>query len=448
MPFEAGITTLRKSTHLIPRQMADLRRVVPVNSASSTPQKPGIFSIWISGLFGARKADKFTLAIVSIIVMAYAATDVLSLFIEQNADVRNRAANVANVALIYLAATGFLWIRSTIAGVISIAGLALSLPVHEYGYAIIVTPLIFAVVVATANRVFIAAFVAAWILWSVSLWFMWPNDRPILYFSIPLLGVGALIGTLIRRSWRAQARHIAEIEEMRTLQLEASAAERLSIARDLHDIVAHDITIIAMQAQAASFAKNPKLASESLEVIGQSARNTLQDLRLLLNVLKSSEEAHLSDKSLSAEEGGAAAGASTLTLRRSIDQASRQLESIGFSVTENINGDIDELPRRIQVAMHRILKEATTNILKHATPSSDCSICVDTVEGNVILRIQNQKAPATNGNGSSNAKNANAGLGLGSISDRTSSLGGKLDVIQTATTWRLEVTVPIRGVEI
>ncbi|GAA2545363.1 signal transduction histidine kinase [Neomicrococcus aestuarii] len=398
--------------------------------------------------FRARKVDKFTLSIVSIIVVAYTATDIVTLFVEQDPDIRSRTSNSANAALVFLAATGFMWIRSTVAGVIAMSGLALSLTIHEYSYAIIVTPLIFAVLVATANRIFIGAFVAACAAWSIGIWSTWPDDRPILYFSIPLLAVGALIGTLIRRGWNTQARHDAELEEMRIRQIEASSAERLSIARDLHDIVAHDITIIAMQAQAASFSKNPELAKQSLEVIGQSARNTLQDLRLLLNVLKSSEEAHFSDKSLTHEEESAATGASTLTLRRSIDQASRQLESIGFRVIEKTSGDLDALPRRIQVAMHRILKEATTNILKHAAPESSCTLCVEVVDGNVLLKIENQKARATNGNGSFSTKSPSAGLGLGSISDRTSSLGGKLDVIQTNSTWRLEVTVPIRGIEL
>lgn len=409
------------------------------------------FGRMVSKFFRARKADTFTLSIATIIVVAYAATDIITLFVEQDPAVRYRTSSSTNAALIFLAATGSLWIRSTIGGLIAISGLAMSLPIHEFSYAMIVTPLIFAVVVATANRVYIAFFVAAYIAWSAGVWFMWPNDRPILYFSIPLLGVGALIGTLIRRAWRAQARHDAELEEMRMRQIEASSAERLSIARDLHDIVAHDITIIAMQAQAASFSKSPQLAAESLEVIGQSARNTLQDLRLLLNVLKSSEEAHFSDtvKPLTQEET-AAAGASTLTLRRSIDQAARQLESIGFRVTEHINGDLDALPRRIQVAMHRILKEATTNILKHAAPASDCSISVDVVDGNVLLQIENQKSRASNGLSSNPAstRSGPAGLGLGSISDRTSSLGGKLEVVHKGAIWSLQVSVPIRGVEI
>lgn len=403
----------------------------------------------VGDFFRAKKADRFTLSILTIIVVAYAATDIVTLFIEQDPAVRYRTSSSTNAALIFLAATGALWIRSTIGGLIAISGLAMSLPIHEFSYAIIVTPLIFAVVVATANRFYIAFFVAAYIAWAAGVWFMWPNDRPILYFSLPLLGVGALIGTLIRRAWRAQARHDAELEEMRIRQIEASSAERLSIARDLHDIVAHDITIIAMQAQAASFSKNPKVASDSLEVIGESARNTLQDLRLLLNVLKSSEEAHFSDNSKPLTQAETdQAGASTLTLRRSIDQAARQLESIGFRVSEKIDGDVDTLPRRIQVAMHRILKEATTNIMKHAAPGSDCGISVKISEGNVLLQIENQKSRASNGNGALSPKAGSAGLGLGSISDRTSSLGGKLEVIHKGAIWCLQITVPLRGVEI
>lgn len=419
-------------------------------NTSETHENPSrTLTSYVRAFFNARKADKFTLSIITIIVVAYAATDLVTIFVEQDPELRYRASNSANIALVFLGATGFLWIRTTIAGVIAAAGLALTLSLHEYGYAFLVTPLIFAAIVATANRVFIGAFAVFCLLWSAWLWFMWPNDRPILYFSLPLLGVGALIGTLIRRAWRAQARHDAELEEMRIRQIEASSAERLSIARDLHDIVAHDITIIAMQAQAASFSKNPKVASDSLEVIGESARNTLQDLRLLLNVLKSSEEAHFSDNSKPLTQAETdQAGASTLTLRRSIDQAARQLESIGFRVSEKIDGDVDTLPRRIQVAMHRILKEATTNIMKHAAPGSDCGIAVKISEGNVLLQIENQKSRASNGNGALSPKTSSAGLGLGSISDRTSSLGGKLEVIHKGAIWCLQITVPLRGVEI
>src|SRR5690606_41619627 len=62
--------------------------------------------------------------------------------------------------------------------------------------------------------------------------------------------------------------------------------ERKNIARDLHDIVAHDITVVAMQSKAAKFANDGQKALEALDVIAKLSTETLHDLRLMLNVLR------------------------------------------------------------------------------------------------------------------------------------------------------------------
>ena len=146
------------------------------------------------------------------------------------------------------------------------------------------------------------------------------------------------LGVLARR-WQTLARELAEraaeLEEARTeLARHAVAAERLRIARELHDVVAHSMSVIAMHAGVARLAVGTKPESEvaALDVIERSSREALAEMRRLVTVLR--------DENAGSAERGPAPGVSDLhTLVAGVVEA-------GVTVDVRTEGDLDECSRR------------------------------------------------------------------------------------------------------
>jgi signal transduction histidine kinase len=202
---------------------------------------------------------------------------------------------------------------------------------------------------------------------------------------------------VIARRWQTQARELAaraaELEEARTeLARHAVAAERLRIARELHDVVAHSMSVIAMHAGVARLAVGTKPESEAaaLDVIERSSREALAEMRRLVTVLR--------DDNADSAERGPAPGVSQLhALVAGVVDA-------GVSVDVQTEGDLDNVPAGVSLAAYRVVQEALTNVVRHAG-STRARLDVRVGDESVAIRVEDDgpaagwQQPASRGGG-------------------------------------------------
>ncbi|SDS82803.1 Signal transduction histidine kinase [Friedmanniella luteola] len=173
-----------------------------------------------------------------------------------------------------------------------------------------------------------------------------------------LVAAAWFLGTLARR-WQNLARESAEraseLEQARNeLARHAVAAERLRIARELHDVVAHSMSVIAMHAGAARLAvgKKPEQELAALDVIERASREALAEMRRLVTVLRD-------------EDAGAAARGPAPGVAELHTLVSRVVEA-GVTVDVRTEGDLEHVPAGVSLAAYRVVQEALTNVVRHA----------------------------------------------------------------------------------
>jgi signal transduction histidine kinase len=193
----------------------------------------------------------------------------------------------------------------------------------------------------------------------------WPHDwkanrNALLAITILIVGIwilGIYIST--RRAYlRGLEERAARLERERDIQVEiATAAERARIARELHDVVAHNVSVIVVQADGATYAidADPQRAKRALEAISATGRQALTEMRRLLGVLRESD-----DTGPYAPQPGVA------QLTDLIDQ----VRAAGLPLEFTIGGVPQPLAPGLQLTLFRVVQEALTNTLKHAGPAA------------------------------------------------------------------------------
>ncbi len=187
------------------------------------------------------------------------------------------------------------------------------------------------------------------------------------FLGLALLGMAWTVGRAVHER-RAYA-----VRSARQLAARAVAEERLRIARELHDVVAHSIGVITVKAGVANhvLATRPQEAGEALKVIETSSRAALAEMRHLLGVLRSGapEETDLRP----------APGLSSLV--ELVDRA----KAAGVEVDARIRG-VEGLPEGIDRSAYRIVQEALTNVIKHAAPAR-CALVVEVDGGGLLIDV-------------------------------------------------------------
>ena len=237
-------------------------------------------------------------------------------------------------------------------------------------------------------------------------------------FIVVVFGGAWVLGRVVR-GWRDRARHAEQNQDARA---EAAVAdERARIARELHDIVAHAVSVIAIQSDAAEAAldHDPELARAPLRAIKSSAREALDEMRRLLTLLRPAPPGPLEP-----QPGLDALPALVESVRRA-----------GLPVELSVEGARRHLPPGVDLAAYRILQEALTNVLKHAGPAPT-RVTVGYGPGEVRVQVCNgagtapREAPPT------------GGRGLIGIRERASVVGGELDAAPYDGGFRVRATLP------
>jgi signal transduction histidine kinase len=257
------------------------------------------------------------------------------------------------------------------------------------------------------------------------------DNGPDYLFIVLLFGGTWLLGRA-SRLWRTRVSHAEQ--HQRDLARLAVAEERVRIARELHDSVAHSLSVIAVQSDAAeaALAHDPDRAREPLRAINASARGSLHEIRDMLQLLRTDEPNTVDPSTVGGEhELRPAPGLGVL------DRLLATASQAGLAIESNV-GDVGDLPAVVDLAAYRIVQEALTNVAKHAG-SVAVTVVIRRSPGSVELEVTNSRGvPALSPPGS--------GLGLLGIRERVALLSGTL---QTGTTsdggFRLVACLPLEA---
>jgi signal transduction histidine kinase len=221
-----------------------------------------------------------------------------------------------------------------------------------------------------------------------------------------LAAIPLLLGTLVRQ-WRSGELRLAE-QERRHSGERALLEERQRIARELHDVVAHHMSVIAIQAEAAPYKTDdpPPELVESFGDIRASALAGLTELRRVLGVLRD--------------------GGRNTAPQPGLDELDVLLDSArngGVSVTATRSGDPTALPEGVDLSAYRIVQEALSNAMRHA-PGSHVQVHVGYRPDGLALDVRNDPGRARL---NQTAHAAGGGHGIIGMRERASMLGGSLD---------------------
>ena len=216
---------------------------------------------------------------------------------------------------------------------------------------------------------------------------------------------GAVRGRQLRADALAARAELLEREhELRAH--EAVAEERARIARELHDLVAHNVSVMVVQAGAERHALGPEQGStrDTLASIEQAGRQALVEARRLLGMLRSKDDGGELEPQPSVEH---------------IDVLVEQIERAGLPVSLDVEGERTPLPAGVDLCAYRIVQEGLTNALKHAGPA----------HAEVVLRYAPRALDVEirdDGRGDSQANGDRAGHGLIGMRERVALYGGSL----------------------
>jgi signal transduction histidine kinase len=222
--------------------------------------------------------------------------------------------------------------------------------------------------------------------------------------------VGEAIGS--RRAEHAERLRAAEQEAVAAREQAASAAteERLRIARELHDIVAHSMSLIAVQAGVGAHVidTDTGAARTALEVIADTSREALNQTRSMLGLLRDKDEA------VAGPPTGAAGDVTSLV---------EQVRTAGVAVTLEVDGTADRPAPEVQATVYRIVQESLTNVLKHSG-SGSASVHITYGPDSVVVEIDDPGGTARQSD--SRPAPVSSGHGLIGLQERAQLVGGRL----------------------
>jgi signal transduction histidine kinase len=226
--------------------------------------------------------------------------------------------------------------------------------------------------------------------------------------------------------WRAQVgtlrRQRGELERLHEVEVAAvAAAERAVIARELHDVVAHAVSVVVIQAQVGSRAvrADPAAAVGALETIETSGRGALIELRRLLTVLADDDRP------------------APLVAPEDLAAVLDRVRAAGLDLSVDCD-PLPDLPPAAGLAVHRVVQESLTNALKHA-PSAPAVLRIRCGPDRIRLEVENALADAP-------SDVPGSARGLVGMRERLELIGGTFEAGPVGTRFRVRATVPIGAV--
>ncbi|MER5755174.1 sensor histidine kinase [Streptomyces sp. NPDC002088] len=252
-----------------------------------------------------------------------------------------------------------------------------------------------------------------------------------LFFLLSTATAALALGLMVRTR-RAQLAGLRE----RAARLEterdqrsrlAAATERARVAREMHDIVGHNLAVMITLADAGAYATDtaPERGKEALQLIGDTGRTALGELRRVLGVLREAPDGPRQAPELSPQPGLV-----------DIEALCDGVRSAGLDVVYRTVGEVDALDRGMQLTVYRIVQEALTNTLKHAGAGTRVKLSVIAEGTRLVIRVRDD-GPA----GRSRPRNEE-GHGLVGMRERAALYGGNVSAgPATGGGWTVEATL-------
>jgi signal transduction histidine kinase len=239
-------------------------------------------------------------------------------------------------------------------------------------------------------------------------------NAPTVVTNTLVIGAAWLLGHFVgvRRAYTARVERTAELERARAEQARrAVAEERLRLARELHDVVAHSISVIAVQSGVgAHIAKTqPEEAAKALAAIEATSRAALTELRRLLGVLR--------------QEGEPEGSLAPVPGLADLDGLLAEVAKAGLGVRLRVEGTPSPLPAGVDLSAYRIVQEALTNVVKHAGPAR-AQVVVGYGDRDVTVEVTDDGRGVVAPTGDGQAR---VGHGLIGMRERVAAFGGDLE---------------------
>jgi signal transduction histidine kinase len=268
-----------------------------------------------------------------------------------------------------------------------------------------------------------------------------PN-QPWLLLTLWYIGVCGGVW-LMGYSMRNRRLYVATLEERAaTLERErdhlariAVADERAAIARELHDVVAHSLAVMIVQADGGSYAfdTDPAAARQALKTVADTGREALEDMRRLVEVLRGTRPETDPEHS---------------RIRVTLDDLSQLVErarSAGLTVDVSVAGSPDRLTPSIELSVYRIVQEALTNVLRHAGAGARVQLALDYTGERIRVSVVDDGGAGSVPRPARTVRPPSAGHGLIGMRERVNVHGGELTAGPSGRGWAVDATIPVRA---
>ena len=250
----------------------------------------------------------------------------------------------------------------------------------------------------------------------------WATDVVVVVLS----GIAIIVGDFLY----VRRRMVAELAEERQVsaderELRSVVEERARIARELHDVVAHHMSMITVQAETARFRHKdlPAVVAKEFTEIAHVARASLSELRGLLSALR--------------DEGADPHRTPQPTLA-DLPALVDRITSAGPPVSLTVAANTTDLPQVVQLAVYRIVQEGLSTVVRHAG-NARTWVVITRVDDALEIEVTNERMSAK-----PRSPQESRGHGLAGLRERVTLLGGTFEVDQPDGGWRLRASLPLR----
>jgi signal transduction histidine kinase len=308
--------------------------------------------------------------------------------------------------------------------------IALGMPADEGSFVAVVAPLVAVYSVGAHASVRATVIAVGFVMTAMAAGLAIGND-PV--GELAIYGLAVAIALLVGRAVRAMGFEVDvlearadELERERDLRTQAAvAAERSRIARELHDVIGHSISVMGVQAGAVRRRLTPEQERERevLLAVEKTGRDAVGEMQRLLGILRSN---------------GAEPPLDAIPTVQRVDDLVADLRRAGLEVGLRVEGDLDDLPPGRGVAAFRILQEALTNALKHA-PGARVEALLRRAGPELVIEV------VDTGGARAAERSDGGGHGIVGMRERVALYGGSLDAGPEGSGFAVRARIPVTG---
>lgn len=230
--------------------------------------------------------------------------------------------------------------------------------------------------------------------------------------------VAGAVGFALRLAFARGSRLERQLEAAAEQEREAVLAERRWIAGELHDSIAHHLTVVSLHVQ---MLEDPDASDGSREAIRVAARKAMTDLRFVIDL---------------ADDGPRAAGMPTGDLVAAVEEAQAEFEAAGHDVILDGDPGDERIPRAVEIVLARIVRESATNVLKYAGPGPvEIRLAVDDDKAHLSLRSPLPTTPRR--------ELSSSRTGLGRMAERVMGASGEFSAGEVDGHWLVSAVLPV-----